>query len=65
MALQLHQVRVVNEKNELDEKLAKLEKFFATDIYLGLPSAERGLLRVQCHLMRGYSEVLGERIAAF
>jgi hypothetical protein len=65
MELAPHQQRVVAEKEELDAKLAKLLAFFQTDVCLDLPMAERNRLMQQSVLMRGYSDVLGERIAAF
>jgi hypothetical protein len=65
MELQPHQQRVVTEKAELDEKLAKLLAFFQTPIFAGLSEAEQTRLRNQARFMDGYSAVLGERIAAF
>lgn len=63
--LQPHQVRVVEEKKELDGRLAKLLAFFEMPIFEGLSEAERSRLRNQARFMNGYSAVLGERIAAF
>jgi len=60
-----HQQRVVDEKAELDEKHIKLISFFGTPIFSSLDSAEQLRLAKQCELMGKYSEVLGERIAAF
>jgi len=60
-----HQERVVIERNELAEKLAKLLAFFQTDIFNGLPEAERSRLRNQARFMDSYAAVLEERIAAF
>lgn len=65
MNLQPHQQRVVAEKTELDEKLAKLLAFFQGGIFASLPEAERSRLRNQARFMDGYSAVLGERIEAF
>ena len=65
MELQPHQQRVVTEKAELDEKLAKLLAFFQTPIFEALPEAERSRLRNQARFMDGYAAVLEERIAAF
>lgn len=65
MDLQPHQQRVVTEKAELDEKLAKLMAFLGTPTYAGLSEAERSRLRSQSFFMVGYSAVLGERIDAF
>ena len=60
-----HQERVVQEKKELDEKLAKLDAFGRTDFYKTLPSDEQGRLNRQHSVMEEYSRILGERIAAF
>lgn len=66
-----HQQRVVEEKAALDLKLEALMHFVTTDmgvtseIFRGLPSDEKGRLRRQAKAMREYSDILGERIAAF
>jgi hypothetical protein len=65
MELQPHQQRVVAEKTELDEKLAKLDAFGRTPLFASLPADEQGRLNRQHSLMEQYSAVLGERIAAF
>ncbi len=63
--MQPFQQRVVDEKAELDEKLGKLSGFIRSDIYKGLPIEEQGRLQFQWWLMKGYSDVLGYRIAGF
>lgn len=63
--LKPHQQRVVQEKQELDEKIVKLEAFFGTDTYATLEEAEQYRLRRQIGHMTLYSCVLGDRIAAF
>lgn len=60
-----HQERVVLEKKELDEKLAKLDAFGRTDFYTTLPAEEQGRLNRQHAVMEEYSRILGDRIAAF
>ncbi len=60
-----HQQRVVAEKAELDEKLAKLIAFMDTPVYASLSLVEQERLCRQRHYMGKYSLVLGERIAAF
>lgn len=63
--MQPHQERVVTEKRELDAKIEKLDAFLHGDIYPTLSPEERSrLTRQHCH-MKDYSNVLGERIAAF
>jgi|GEM_PF-1620193 len=64
-ALQPHQQRVVDEKRDLDERLAKLVAFFNTPIFAGLDEEERQRLEHQAAAMQEYSTILGERIAAF
>ena len=63
--LQPHQQRVVDEKAELDQRREKLESFYSTSIFQGLPASEQSRLLRQGVAMRTYSEILGERIAAF
>lgn len=65
MELQPHQQRVVDEKAELDEKLAKLKAFFDTDLFKSLDEDEQERMWRQSDHMDDYSSVLGERIAAF
>jgi hypothetical protein len=60
-----HQERVIQEKRELDEKLAKLDAFGRTEVFNTLPSDEQGRLNRQHSVMEHYSRILGERIAAF
>jgi hypothetical protein len=64
-ALPPHQQRVFAEKEELDDKLTKLKAFFGTEIFAGLDDAEMDRLQRQADHMGAYSDVLGERIAAF
>jgi hypothetical protein len=63
--MQAHQERVVAEKSELDTKIVKLDAFRHGDIYHTLSVAERDRLTRQYAHMKDYSNVLGERIAAF
>ena len=63
--MEAYRERVVVEKQELDGKIEKLADFFKTTIYYNLDIAEKGRMQRQVVLMRGYSNVLGERIAAF
>jgi len=67
MELKPHQQRVVTEKAELDEKLAKLSAFINSENFATVvkDKDERQRLIVQEDIMKDYSEVLGERIAAF
>lgn len=58
-----YQYRVILEKAALDAKLRALKEFIARSAEL--PDEERNRLSRQCDVMGDYSEVLGERIAAF
>jgi len=61
-----HQQRVVDEKNELDEKATKLSAFIGeSPVFVTLDPEEQERMQVQNDLMWQYSEVLGQRIAAF
>lgn len=61
-----HQQRVVDEKNELDIKGNALSQFIANSpIFETLDADEQERLKVQNDIMWQYSEILGERIAAF
>lgn len=60
-----YQQRVVDEKKDLDEKLAKLQAFGRTEVYRNLPEDEQDRLSRQYDVMYSYSCILGERIAAF
>lgn len=60
-----HQQRVVDEKKELDERLAKLSEFGKGELFESLAPSEQGRLNRQHSIMEDLSTVLGERIAAF
>lgn len=63
--MEAYQERVVAEKSELDDKIAKLYQFRTTPIFNGLDPAEQSRLTDQQVTMQEYSRILGERIAAF
>jgi hypothetical protein len=68
--MQPHQQRVVDEKAELDTKIAALAGFIATfdkpmSKFAMLPEPERHRMYAQHRVMVEYSAILGERIAAF
>ena len=60
-----HQVRVIDEYNDLDNRLVKLTSFFDTDTYRSLDVDERGRLKEQSLMMGEYLRILAERIKAF
>jgi len=63
--MQDFQQRVVNEHNDLLEKLQKLVDFTTTKIFHGLDPAEQRRLMRQVTYMGLYAAVLQERIEAF
>lgn len=60
-----YQQRVIDEKAELDERLVKINKFFATGTFAELPQDEQDRMQRQAKVMKRYSEILGQRIDAF
>lgn len=66
--MQPHEERVIAEKQELDERLAKLKAFCfdpGSPIFKALSPIDRDLLEDQYNSMKDYSEILGKRIARF
>lgn len=63
--MQPHQQRVVDEKDQLGERLEKLLEFIETDLYKNLPEKDKELLFFQSQIMEDYYEVLEERIERF
>jgi hypothetical protein len=64
--MQAHEQRVIDEKAELDEKIAKLRVFINDNpAYLKLPAAQATLMHDQVSAMARYSEVLSQRIMFF
>lgn len=60
-----HQVRMVAEKEELDEKIVKLVSFIGSPTWSRLDKQERTRLTDQAIAMQEYSSILEKRIAAF
>ena len=60
-----YQQRVIDEKKELDAKIAKLKEFCLTSIFDDLPSRDKILLTEQEGHMVNYSGVLWQRIIRF
>lgn len=65
MTMAPHQQRVIEEKQELDERASKLAAFLTSTTKPVLSSGELSRLRIQRAIMDAYSTVLGERIEAF
>lgn len=59
------QIRVIDEKRELDEKREKLGEFKGTKFFANLSWQDQERLNTQAHIMTMYSAILGERIAFF
>ena len=60
-----YQERVVAEKKELDEKIAKLKAFIAGDTFKTVHVYEQDRLHEQRQCMEEYSEILQNRIDHF
>lgn len=60
-----YQSRVIAERSELEEKIAKLGTFLSGTLYAKLPQAEQLLLSEQYSVMTRYSSILSKRIEAF
>jgi hypothetical protein len=55
--------RVLDEYNEIKERLSRLESFMCYgEEFAELSEGERGRLRVQAWIMRGYRDILKERL---
>lgn len=63
--MQPHQQRVVDEKNELSDRLEKLLGFIGTDFYNSIPKKQQELLVLQSKAMLDYNSILGQRIYLF
>ena len=64
--MQPHQQRVVDEKNELDQKAKALSEFIGNSpLFDDIDPEEQERMKVQNDIMWQYSEVLGQRINAF
>lgn len=59
------QTRIVQEKAELDDRLAKLCEFLSGKVFPTLTEDDQELLLSQKNHMSCYSGILGERIARF
>jgi hypothetical protein len=57
--------RVWEEKNQLDEKMARLNAFIDSESLKAIPQSDQYLLHKQSAAMLQYSRVLAERINNF
>lgn len=61
-----HQQRVLDEKQELDIRITKLDEFIErTALFRQLDSGEQARMRRQLDVMRELSVILGDRISVF
>lgn len=60
-----YQQRVVDEKAELDAKIAKLDAFTLGDVFAALPVCDRVLMLRQMAAMLAYVSILEVRIERF
>lgn len=60
-----YQERVVEEKQDLDQKIMRLEYFMALPEFPMVSGEEQDRMAWQLTLMKDYSTVLKERIASF
>ena len=65
MNLQHYQQRVVDERNDLEVKIGKLQTFITSDGFSDVSPDEQGRLVLQHHIMTAYSLVLEQRMEAF
>ena len=64
--MQPHQQRVIDEKADLDARAAKLSEFIGLNPFFEkLDPQEQERMKIQNDIMWQYSEILGQRIAAF
>jgi hypothetical protein len=60
-----YQKRVVEERDQLAEKIANLDKFTMSSVFDSLDLAERSRLETQLKIMHEYNSVLTSRIDSF
>jgi len=61
-----YQLRVLNEKTELDKKVIALDVFIGNDpVFETLSAEEQKRMKDQLDVMKQYSEILWARISAF
>lgn len=60
-----HQLRVIDERTELEVRIGKLQSFVGTGTYAALTQLDQHLLLEQLTHMRAYSGLLGARIQRF
>jgi hypothetical protein len=57
-----HQQRVINEADELEQRLIKLKMFIENVSFNAINERQKGLLIRQAAMMNGYLDILKQRI---
>ena len=65
MSLQAWQLRVIQERAELEERRAGVDAFIVTEAFQTISEKEQNLLLAQAQAMMDYSHVLTKRIGTF
>lgn len=60
-----HELRVHAERQELEDKWAKLDTFILSPAIFNLEEPDKQLLRMQHNVMKTYLDILDMRIARF
>ena len=65
MSMKDFQNRVVEEQQDLDVNIKKLDLFISGSVFFELSYDEQNRLKLQSEAMQEYSDILDERIEAF
>lgn len=64
--MEAYQQRIVDEKNELDDRIDKLSTFIESDVFVfEVDQEQQNLLLIQLSTMRSYSLILDLRVQKF
>ena len=63
--MEAYQLRVIEEKKELDAKIKSLENFLKLEIFVKIEKSEQSRLKSQLNIMREYATILHQRIINF
>ena len=63
--MEAYQLRVIEEKKELDAKIKSLENFLKLEIFVKIEKSEQNRLASQLNIMRDYAMILHQRIINF
>lgn len=65
MIIQPYQLAMLEERKDLNERLANLHTFIGKPTFNTLDALEQSRMQYQQHVMRQYFDVLNERIRSF